>query len=117
MLIGLETKLPDSTEIGSIGVMHLKRYWQKSKAKREGHIPQQAFLEEWNLDFTLLSALGLGLEQTIQYLYLENPSFEEFEKWIIQVNGGTIASNKIEEFNLLAERRGTNENEADEVSN
>ncbi len=81
--------------------MHLKRYWQKSIAKREGRLSQQAFEEEWNLDFTLLGALGLGLEQTIKYLYLEKPSFEDFEQWIIRLNAGSIPSSKIEEFNRI----------------
>jgi hypothetical protein len=72
-----------SADTGTIGIMHLKRYWQKSIYKREGSIPQSAFPEEWNLDFTLLSALGLGLEQTVTYLYQQKPDFNEFEDWIL----------------------------------
>ena len=70
-------------------------------AKREGRLSQQAYEDEWNLDLTLLSALGLGLEPTIKHLYLEKPSFEEFEKWIIKLNGGNIPSIQIEQFNGL----------------
>ncbi len=97
-------QLSDSTEQGTIGIMHLKRFWDKSMAKREGVLEQQAYQEEWNLDFTLLSALGLGLEQTMRYLYMEKPAFEEFEKWILELNGGSIVQNAIEEFNLTIER-------------
>ena len=96
-----DNKISLSTEIGSIGVMHLKRYWQKLKGKREGWLLQQAYEEEWNLDFTLLSALGLGLEQTVKYLYLEKPSFDEFEQWIMKLNGGAISRGNIEEFNMI----------------
>jgi hypothetical protein len=96
-----EIELPGSTETSSIGVMHLRRYWEKTIARREGRLSQQAYAEEWNLDFTLLSALGIGLEQTIKHLYLEKPSFEEFEQWILQLNGGSVPSVKIAEFNKL----------------
>lgn len=81
--------------------MHLKRFWEKSIAKREGSLTQQAYQEEWNLDFTLLSALGLGLEPTMRYIYQEKPGFEEFEKWIIELNGGSIPGDRIQDFNLM----------------
>ncbi len=95
------TALIPSKETGSIGIMHLKRYWNKAMARKTGTLPQEALEEEWNLDVTLLSALGLGLEQTIKYLFLEGPRFEEFEQWILDVNGGTIAKQRIAEFNQL----------------
>lgn len=90
-----------SKETGSIGIMHLKRYWEKTMAKREGRLSQKAFEEEWNLDVTLLSALGLGLEQTVKYLFLENPAFDQFEQWVVERNGGSVPSEKISDFNLL----------------
>jgi len=35
----------------------------------------------------MLSILGLGLEQTVRYLYLTAPSFNEFEKWVVETTG------------------------------
>jgi len=97
-----------SKETGSIGIMHLKRYWQKTMAKRDGKLSQKAFEEEWNLDVTLLSALGLGLEQTVKYLFLENPAFDEFEQWIIERNGGSVPLEKISDFNqLIVQKQNT----------
>ena len=58
--------ISDSTEIGNLGVMHLKRYWQKCQLKKDGSLASDAFPEEWNIDIILLSALGLGLEQTLK---------------------------------------------------
>ncbi len=86
-------------DVGSLGILHLKRYWSKLNLKRIGAIPQDAFLDEWNTDTTLLAALGLGLEQTIKYLYKEQPGFDEFEKWILALNNGSISSDKIKGFN------------------
>jgi hypothetical protein len=93
--------LAPSTETGRIGIMHLKRYWNKAMARRSGALSQQSHEDEWNLDITLLSALGLGLEQTIKYLFIESPAFEQFEDWVLDVNGGTIASERIAGFNQL----------------
>ena len=93
-----------STDTGKIGIMHLKRYWDKAMARRNGVLSQQSFEEEWNLDITLLSALGLGLEQTVKYLFLENPDFEQFEDWVLDVNGGAVPAEKIEGFNKLVAR-------------
>ncbi|HEY0679303.1 MAG TPA: phytanoyl-CoA dioxygenase family protein [Chitinophagaceae bacterium] len=95
------SQLSSSTQTGTIGIMHLRRYWEKSIAKREGSLPQNAFQEEWNLDTTLLSALGLGLEQTILYLYQESPAFNEFEQWILERNGGSVETSSIINFNEL----------------
>jgi len=100
--------IASSTETGKLPVMHLKRYWHKSVLKRHNEIKPDAFTDEWTLDITLLNALGLGLEPTIQYLYLENPSFDKFEDWILQV-AGEPEPEKIARFNQLF----TNDNKVD----
>ena len=98
-------QLAQSTETGSIGIMHLKRYWEKGIARRNGSLPDNTYQEEWNLDVTLLCALGLGLEQTITYLYQSTPHFDEFEQWVLQLNGGSISDNTIHEFNTLVVKK------------
>ena len=90
-----------STEKSSIGVMHLKRYWEKCMAIRTGVLESGSMQEEWNIDYTLLNVLGLGLEQTITYLYQQAPSFEQFEKWILSVNDGALSSEKSMSLMLL----------------
>jgi hypothetical protein len=93
-------QLPPSTETGKLQVMHLKRYWNKSILKRDGKLAQGSMQEEWTTDTTLLTVLGLGLEQTMVYVYQETPSFEEFENWIIDVSGLPDAE-KVSKFNRL----------------
>lgn len=94
-------ELSPSTTKGALGIMHLRRYWEKAVAKKEGTLPQQALHEEFTTDTTLLSALGLGLEQTIKYLFETQPDFDEFEEWIRSLNNGHIAKHRIDDFNLL----------------
>ena len=89
-----------SHETGKLNVKHLKRYWSKSILKKDGKLSSDAFIDEWRTDTTLLAVMGLGLEQTIQYVYQEAPSFEEFENWILTVSGD-LDKEKISQFNTL----------------
>jgi hypothetical protein len=92
-------ELVPSTRPSSLGILHLKRYWAKTKAKRLGQLANDAFEEELPLDAALLNALDLGLEPTIQYLFQVNPSFAEFEEWIMTSTGGAPHPDKVALFN------------------
>jgi hypothetical protein len=51
-------------------------------------LPPIAFDQrQFHLDHLVFDALGIGLEQTMQILVRE-PSFEDFERWIIATTGG-----------------------------
>ncbi|MDF2430430.1 MAG: hypothetical protein JWP44_61 [Mucilaginibacter sp.] len=93
-------EISSSSETGKLQVMHLKRYWNKAILNRNGKLKGDAFHDEWKMDTILLTALGIGLEQTIQYVYLSAPSFEEFENWILAVTGGPDPE-KIKKYNQL----------------
>jgi len=111
-----ELELSPSAEMGSLGVVHLKRYWQKAMAKRQGTLKQGALHEEWQTDTILLGVLGLGLEQTTGYVYGEAPTFGQFEEWILKVNNGFIPKEKILAFNnfILKDETVINNGEAEE---
>lgn len=79
---------PSAFETGSTGIYHLKRFWWKVSARISGLPGAESTGDEWNTDIALLDALGLGLEQTLTYLGREEPSFEEFENWVVQTTGG-----------------------------
>ncbi|HUJ12344.1 MAG TPA: phytanoyl-CoA dioxygenase family protein [Thermoanaerobaculia bacterium] len=87
-----------------IEVAHLERYWSRTVAKmsRPGAAPRSA--EEWARDKLLLHGLGVGLEQAARYL-AASPSFEDFEQWIADRNGGAIDPARLRRLNaaLLAE--------------
>jgi hypothetical protein len=94
-----EKNLSPSATTGRIGIMHLKRYWEKSIARKTGKLAPDALQEEWNTDNTLLAALGLGLEQTIKQVFHSCENFEAFEQWVREVNGGKLVQEKIDAFN------------------
>lgn len=41
-----------------------------------------------------MDALGLGIEQTLVYLYQQTPDFASFEDWVLQINQGSIPLGK-----------------------
>jgi Phytanoyl-CoA dioxygenase (PhyH) len=90
--------LAESTEIGSTGIYHLKRLW--SKAMLVNQMDEQ-LVNEQELDNAIINILGLGLLPTYQFLFGQKPSFEAFEQWVVEIGGGNIAAEKIEQCNQL----------------
>jgi Phytanoyl-CoA dioxygenase (PhyH) len=87
-----------STEMGSLGVMHLKRLWGKAMLARAGR-SQPHWANEFRQDNIVLHGLGLALEETLGYLYQQGPSFAAFEQWIREANGGAPDPLQIERIN------------------
>lgn len=77
--------IPLSTEVGTLNIPHLKRFWFALSAQREGQPTGRP--DEYERDRLVLDVLGLGLGQTMQYLFTYAPSFEQFETWILQTVG------------------------------
>jgi hypothetical protein len=69
-----------------LGVLHLKRLWSRMMARRGGASQFQG--DDWQHDRIVIHTLGVGLEQTMQYVMRTGPSFEEFEQWIVETTGG-----------------------------
>ncbi len=96
--------LVPTSEKGKLGIMHLKRFWNKALLKRESKISQADWNGEWQLDRVLLSALGLGLEQCLIYIFREAPSFDRFENWIIETAGYPDSENLLRFNNLFNDK-------------
>ncbi|WP_378937217.1 phytanoyl-CoA dioxygenase family protein [Pedobacter sp. BG31] len=92
--------LSPSTETSTSGLMHLKRFWNKIMLRRVKQFDENLWSKEWQLDKTLLSILGLGLEQTLTYVFQHAPTFEEFEQWIVHTSG-IPTGEQISKFNSL----------------
>ena len=73
--------LPSPMDTGSLGVCRLKRAWARSCANLAGR-PVAVDKHEFHLDHLVFDAVGIGLEQTMQFLG-GAPSFDEFERWIV----------------------------------
>ena len=79
--------LAAASEVGTLGICQLKRMWSRAMAARQGR-PVPASQQERQLDYLVIHATGLGLEQTMHYLGQHAPTFEEFERWIVATTGG-----------------------------
>ena len=93
--------LPYSLEVGKLSIYHLKRFWAKSLQKR--HKNNNQYDSEVNLDKALIDCLGLGLSSTISYLFQQNPTFDEFEDWIIENGNFDPNHEMVQRFNHLFE--------------
>jgi Phytanoyl-CoA dioxygenase (PhyH) len=82
--------LAAATDTGALGVFWLKRLWSRAMAARQGQFAR-ASVHERRLDYLVIHALGVGIEQTTTYLGDTAPNFAEFERWIVATTGGVEA--------------------------
>jgi hypothetical protein len=79
---------PDAAnDSGMLGVRRLRETWSNARYGRPQHDPA-----EFHFDRLVLHALGVGLEQAMQYVGQSAPTFEEFERWITATAGEPTAS-------------------------
>ncbi len=89
--------LADAIESGALGIFQLKRLWSRRLAALHGR-PLPASAHERHLDYLVVHACGLGLEQANDYLGRAAPSFEQFEHWIVEITGG-VAPERVARIN------------------
>ena len=89
----------DSGDPGALGVLCLKRFWaQKIHARTGGNRPPSS-LDDPRADKLLLAGLRLGVRETVDFLMNGSPSFEEFERWVLEMNNGSIDPARVERLN------------------
>ena len=86
----------ETTDLGPLGVLHLKRLWSRLTLRSANQNKQT---NEWLSDRLVIDGLGLALEETIQYLGRTAPTYEQFEQWILERNGGRIEPLRLERIN------------------
>jgi len=98
-------KNPDLHSTATLGVPHLERLWNRARLRRQGKASPMSAKEIMH-DNVTLAGLGLGVEEAMGYLFHANPGFAEFEQWVLAVNGGMIAPEKIERINAAIRGAG-----------
>jgi Phytanoyl-CoA dioxygenase (PhyH) len=96
------TEPPDivgAEETGTLGVAHLKRFWARKTAARMGGDRTATTSSELCADNVLLAGLKLGVRETLDFLMISVPSFEEFEAWVLAKNGGCIDPARVQRLN------------------
>lgn len=82
-------------ETGTLGILHLKRFWSRAIASRSGY----ADPGEPAPDNVLLCGLHLGTHETASFLLESAPDFAAFEAWVLAINGGAIAPERMDRIN------------------
>lgn len=94
-------EVADFHDCSSIPIFHLKRFWSKQMAIRNGS--KLRWIDEVSLDKAVLDCLGLPLEPTITYLFQNHPDFEGFEHWIATQTDLERKKPSFQRFNQLFE--------------
>ena len=87
-----------SDAVGPLGVAHLPRFWQKVLLAEKGMLPAGYDFCGQGYDQMMLDGLGLGREETLEFLKTM-PTYFAFEKWILAKKGGKIDAAAVEKLN------------------
>lgn len=101
----------DIATVPSLHIDELRTYWQSTL--HPGSVPALP----WDVANTLLGGLRLNVLETGRYLNEQRPSFESFEAWVIERNGGFIDEAALDRLRraLAGERVGSPVGSLDEV--
>jgi hypothetical protein len=86
---------------GVLGMPHLYRLWSRM-AGAEGNVGASDG-RQWAADQLTIHGLGLGLHETLGFLY-SRPSVAAFEAWILERNGGAIDPQQVALVNARVAR-------------
>jgi hypothetical protein len=84
---------------GPLGAAHLPRLWLKLTLAARGELPEDYDQCGKGFDQMTLTALGLDRQRTIEYVERNHPSYIEFERWVLEQNGGHIDEDRIRKHN------------------
>jgi hypothetical protein len=88
-----------SDTAGPLGAIHLPRLWTKLTLSAAGVLPEGYDECGKGFDQMTLDALGLDRQKTVDFIKTKHPKYIEFEEWVLQQNGGSISTDRIEKHN------------------
>lgn len=88
-----------SSEAGPLGAVHLPRLWLKVSLAASGKLPDDYDECGAGFDQMVLDGLNVDRDAALAYLRSNRPSYLEFEQWVVDQNGGSIAAETIEASN------------------
>lgn len=91
--------LVTSDTAGPLGAIHLPRLWAKLMLTASGQLPEGYDECGPGFDQMTLSAMNLDRQKTIDYVRAKKPTYVQFERWVIEQNGGQIDPERIRKHN------------------
>ena len=99
---GTQTKvvpLISSGTAGPLGAVHLPRLWAKLTLGSSGQLAEGYDFCGKGFDQMTIDNLGLDRDRTIAFVRDNHPTYLEFERYVVDENGGTIPRDKIDKHN------------------
>lgn len=91
--------LISSDTAGPLGAIQLPRLWAKLMLSAAGQLPEGYDECGPGFDQMTLTAMNLDREKTIEYVRKNKPTYMQFERWVIEQNGGSIDPERIRKHN------------------
>ena len=91
--------LISSGTAGPLGVLHLPRLWQKASLGAAGKLHDEYPAAGAGYDQMVLDGLGIDREEFLAYIAEAKPTYVQCEKWVLEKNGGSLDSAKIQALN------------------
>jgi hypothetical protein len=88
-----------SDTAGPLGAIHLPRFWLKQTLDCAGRLAEGYDACGNGFDAMTLANLNLDRDETIAYIRDEHPTYMQFERWVLDKNGGTISQGAIDRHN------------------
>ncbi len=96
---------------GPLGAIHLPRLWTKLTLHAHDLLPDGYDFAGAGFDQMTLDAFGLDRAKTVAFVTEKHPSYTEFEKYVVEQNGGSVSPDKIAKHNAAI----TGYNHADDL--
>jgi hypothetical protein len=88
---------------GSLGVLHLPRFWSKVLMDAKGVLHEDYPACGTGYDQMVLDALKLDKDATLAYISDNSPTYPQFETWILEQSGGSLDADAVAELNAAIE--------------
>lgn len=91
--------LISSDTAGPLGAIHLPRLWAKLMLGSAGQLPEGYDECGPGFDQMTLTAMNLDRDKTIDFVRKNKPTYIQFERYVLEQNGGTIDPERIRKHN------------------
>jgi hypothetical protein len=91
--------LVSSGTAGPLGALHLPRLWAKLSLGSHGALADGYDFCGAGFDQMTIDGLGLNKEKTLAFVRDKNPTYIQFEEFVVAENGGSVPREKIDKHN------------------
>jgi len=91
--------LISSDTAGPLGAIHLPRLWAKLTLANGGRLAEGYDECGSGFDQLTIDDLNLKRDQVIDFIRTKKPTYMQFERWVLQQNGGRIDPEAIRKHN------------------